>query len=66
MYKNLKPCRVFFLFLPVVPYKLYVVALVAFLDAVHTDGVPVRRVAGVTSGQRQTISSNYVEMKKKI
>lgn len=33
------------------PYKLYVVPLVAFFDAVHTDGVPVRRVAGVTPGE---------------
>lgn len=38
--------------LPVVPYKLYVVALVALLDAVDTDGVPVRRVTGVTPGER--------------
>lgn len=33
------------------PYKLYVVALVALFDAVDTDGVPVRRVAGVTPGE---------------
>lgn len=36
---------------PIVPYKLYVVPLVALLDAVDTDGVPVRRVAGVTPGE---------------
>lgn len=40
--------------LPVVPYKLYVVALVALFDAVDTDGVPVRRVTGVTPGERAT------------
>lgn len=36
---------------PIVPYKLYVVPLVALLDAVDADGVPVRRVAGVTPGE---------------
>lgn len=36
---------------PIVPYKLYVVPLVALFDAVDTDGVPVRRVAGVTPGE---------------
>lgn len=36
--------------LPIMPYKLYVVPLVALLDAVHTDGVPICCVAGVTSG----------------
>lgn len=39
--------------LPVVPYKLYVVALVAFFDAVYTDGVPVRRVTGVTPAEKK-------------
>lgn len=39
--------------LPVMPYKLYIVALVAFFDAVYTDGVPVCRIAGVTSGKRR-------------
>lgn len=29
--------------------KFYVVPLMAFLDAVHTDGIAVCRVAGVTS-----------------
>lgn len=38
---------------PVVPYKLHIVALVAFFDAVDTDGVPVGGVAGVTSGRRR-------------
>lgn len=36
---------------PIVPYKLHIVPLVAFLDAVDTDGVPVGRVAGVTPGE---------------
>lgn len=34
-------------------YKLHIVALVAFLDAVDADGVPVCRVAGVTSGKKE-------------
>lgn len=40
--------------LPIVPYKLYVVPLVALLNAVHTDGVPICCVAGVTSGDRDS------------
>lgn len=33
----------------VVPYKFYIMPLVAFFDAVNTDGVPIRCVTGVTS-----------------
>lgn len=33
---------------PIMPYELHVVALVALLDTVDADGVPVRRVASVT------------------
>lgn len=33
---------------PIVPYKLYVVSLVAFFDAVNTDGVPICRITSVT------------------
>lgn len=40
------------------PYKLHVVALVALFDAVDADGVPVRRVAGVTSGKDTTADQN--------
>lgn len=35
------------------PYKLYIVSLVAFFDAVYADGVPVRRVTGMTSGGKK-------------
>lgn len=34
---------------PIVSYKLYIVSLVAFFDAVYTDGVPICRITGVTS-----------------
>lgn len=37
--------------LPIVPYKLYIVSLVAFFDAVYTDGVPICCITGVTSGE---------------
>lgn len=40
---------------PVVPYKLYVMALVAFFDAINTDGVSICCVTGVTSAQRKQI-----------
>lgn len=51
--------------LPIVPYKLYVVPLVALLDAVHTDGVPICCVAGVTSGDRDSCTKRS-ESKSKI
>lgn len=38
--------------LPVMPYKLHIVALVALFDAVDADGVPVCGIAGVTPGER--------------
>lgn len=31
------------------PYKLYIVPLVAFFDAVYTDGIPICCITGVTS-----------------
>lgn len=34
---------------PIVPYKFYIVPLVAFFDAVNTDGVPICCITGVTS-----------------
>lgn len=37
--------------LPIMPYKLYIVALVAFFDAVNTDGIPICCVTGMTSAQ---------------
>lgn len=33
---------------PIVPYKLYIMALVAFLDAVNTDSVPICCITSVT------------------
>lgn len=33
------------------PYKLYIVPLVALFDAVYTDGVPICCITGVTSGE---------------
>lgn len=45
--------------LPVMPYKLHVVALVALLDAVDADGVPVRGVAGVTPGEGHSSWSEW-------
>lgn len=36
---------------PIVPYKFYVVPLVAFLNAVNTDGVPICCITGVTPAE---------------
>ena len=38
--------------LPIVPYKFYIMPLVAFFDAVNTDGVPICCITGVTSGEK--------------
>lgn len=37
--------------LPIMPNKLYIMSLVTFLNAVHTDGIAVCCVAGVTSNE---------------
>lgn len=34
---------------PIVPYKLYIMSLVAFFDTVNTDGIPICCITGVTS-----------------
>lgn len=36
---------------PIVPYKLYIMSLVAFFDTVNTDGIPICCITGVTSGE---------------
>lgn len=52
--------------LPIVPYKLYIVPLVALFDAVYTDGVPICCITGVTSGETRhntvRLDNVYVEL----
>lgn len=38
--------------IPIMSNEFYVMSLMALLNAVHTNGVTVRGVAGVTSGER--------------
>lgn len=40
--------------IPIMSNEFYVMSLMALLNAVHTNGVAVRGVAGVTPGERHT------------
>lgn len=48
---------------PIVPYKLYVMSLVAFFDAVNTDGIPVCCVTGVTPAEKKIWCKKMVYIK---
>lgn len=52
--------------LPIVPYKLYIVPLVAFFDAVYTDGVPICCITGVTSGETRRDKTESFTHRKNI